>query len=117
MTYSREDMEDVESEFGHLRNSWLRFMHELTDGTTFEQHVPPALMSACMKIIEAHASISLPTPDSNPIIGVELKTMADFGATMFIFGQFCMNDGLLASNMVACNCEKFDDEELKRFIG
>jgi hypothetical protein len=115
MAYSKEEMEQLTSDHDYLKNTWFRLLDEIANGTKFERHVPPSLMSVCMRIVEMHSGVEV-TDDSNPMLAVSFQTMADFGATMFIFGQYCMNDGLLAGNMVPCGCEKIDDEDLKRFI-
>jgi hypothetical protein len=115
MGYSHEEVEQVQVEHEQLRVSWTRFLDEMLNGTTLERHVPPALMSACMKIVESQAGINI-GPTDNPTLGVAFQTMADYGATMFVFGQFCMRDGFLSGNMVPCACDHIDDEELSRFI-
>lgn len=111
-----EDLEQVYKEHDHLKNAWFRFMDEFMNGTKYERHAPPALMSACLRIVESQLGTSIESPSDNPTLGVPFLTFADYGATMFIFGQFCMRDGIVAGNMIPCGCDNIDDDELKRFI-
>lgn len=115
MTHDKEELEQVQNEHEHLRTTWIRFMDEILNGVSYERHAPPALMSACLKIVESQSGIEVPS-DANPMLAVPFHTMADYGATMFIFGQFCMKDGFLAGNMVQCGCDQIDDQDLKDFI-
>jgi hypothetical protein len=116
MAHTEEDAKESEREYEVLKTAWFRFVDEVTNGINYERHSPPALFTACMKIVESQTNIDLTETGTNPMIGLPMQTMADYGATMFIFGQFCMRDGILSSNMVPCGCDVIDDKELEKFI-
>lgn len=116
MAHTEEDAEQSERDYESLKLAWFRFVDEVTNGIAFERHSPPGLFTACMKIVETQANIDFNEAGMNPMIGLPVQTMADYGATMFMFGQFCMRDGILSSNMVPCGCDVIDDKDLEKFI-
>lgn len=105
----------LDQECEDVRCLWTQFVHYQLNTVEGNVHNPPALLaSAGNMAFVTIEDIAFPDEDSRQMF---LLIVGHFGGTMFRFGQFCSQRGVLAANMEQCRCGSVSDDDLAKLLG
>lgn len=103
----------LNEECDQLQLAWAHF-HDVIENTAEGNfHHPPAIFAMTIDMatdVIRHIT-GVHTHNEEGAINMAMR-IAEFGGTMYRFGQHCANRGLYANNMEQCRCHQPTDAEL-----
>jgi hypothetical protein len=102
---NRQDVDDLHN----LRKSWFIYVHDKSKQTAL--HQPRSLITSCESILKELLE-GLPVEIDEEMLSI----LAQYGATMFSWGQQAITHGINSANLVPCKCISISDDDLKRFF-
>lgn len=111
-------LKKLETEYGQLSLLVSAQAAEARDGKIiWAVHAPPALARLCEEYAEAYVhQANIPVADEETRRAL-VHHLSLFGESLFRFGQYCAQRGMLYANLTTCNCATVTDEDLARLLG
>lgn len=114
-------IEEQAEELEKFRLQWLMFIDEMQNGNNSDAHWPPAVQTGCFSILRSFAGDQDSMWEAETVDEIRLiftpVSAASLLATIFMFSQKAMINGLYAANMTQCDCGKITDEDIQKLVG
>lgn len=107
--YTEEEKKQDVEDYHNLRKSWLIYTDDDQKQTAL--HQPRSLITSC-EVILKDMMANLPVEINEAMYVL----VAQYGATMFSWGQKAITHGINTANLVPCKCAHISDDEIKRFF-